>query len=73
MALFTSRKQLQGITLSFQKDLLIIKLADGKELAYPLTWHPELTNASQEDLNDWKVKDDGSGIRWNKLNVEINL
>ncbi len=73
MGLFTSRKQKQAIEIKFQKDMLLIKVEGEKEIAYPLTWHPKLLNASEEDQKDWKIKDDGSGIHWNKLNIDIEI
>lgn len=73
MALFTSRKQQKPVEVKFQKGLLFIKQDDGKEIAYPLDWQPKLQNASEEDKADWQVKSDGSGIHWNKLDVDINF
>ncbi len=40
-------------------------------MAYPLTWTPKLKNASTDEKADWATTD--KGIRWDKLNVEINL
>ena len=73
MALFTSRKQQKPVEVKFQKGLLFIKQDNGTEIAYPLDWQPALQNASDEDKADWQVKADGSGIHWNKLNVDINF
>ncbi|WP_026896856.1 DUF2442 domain-containing protein [Daejeonella oryzae] len=73
MGLFTSRKQKQSIEIKFQNDLLFIKVADEKEIAYPLTWHPKLKNATQEEQQDWKIKEDGSGIHWNQLDIDITI
>jgi hypothetical protein len=71
MALFTSRKQKKDIKLSFQDDMLFVELADGRQQAIPLTWMPQLKNASPEDQADWHLTD--KGIRWDKLDVDINL
>jgi len=73
MALFTSRKQQKAVEVKFQKGLLYVKVGDGKEIAYPLDWHPKLMRASDEDKAKWELKPDGSGIRWNDLDVEINF
>jgi hypothetical protein len=71
MPLFTSRKQKKDIKLSFQDDMLFVETPDGKQQAIPLTWMPQLKNASAEDQADWHQTD--KGIRWEKLNVDINL
>ena len=73
MALFTSRKQQKPVEVKFQKGLLFVKVDDGKEIAYPLDWHPKLLQASDEERADWQMKSDGSGIHWNKLNIDINF
>ena len=73
MALLTSRKQQKPVEVKFQKGLLFVRVDDGKEIAYPLDWHPSLLQASEEEKAKWELKADGSGIRWNDLGVEINF
>ncbi|MBC7744162.1 MAG: DUF2442 domain-containing protein [Flavobacterium sp.] len=73
MALFTSRKQQKPVEVKFQKGLLFVKMDNGKEIAYPLDFQPKLLQANDEEKADWLVKPDGSGIRWNKLDVEIDF
>ena len=73
MALLTSRKQQKPVEVKFQKGLLFVRVDDGKEIAYPLDWHPRLLQASEEEKAKWELKADGSGIRWNDLGVEINF
>ena len=73
MALLTSRKQQKPVEVKFQKGLLFVRVDDGKEIAYPLDWHPRLLQASEEEKAKWGLKADGSGIRWNDLGVEINF
>jgi hypothetical protein len=73
MGLFTSRKQQKPVEVKFQKDLLFIKLDNGKEIAYPLDWHPKLLHASDDEKAGWELKPDGLGIRWDNLEVEINF
>lgn len=73
MALFTSRKQQKPVEVKFQKGLLFIKQDNGAEVAYPLDWQPKLLQATEEERADWQVKPDGSGIHWNKLDVDINF
>lgn len=73
MALFTSRKQQKAVEVKFQKGLLFITVDGGKDVAYPLDWHPKLLDASEEDKGDWQIKSDGSGIHWNKLDVDIDF
>ncbi|QKJ32040.1 DUF2442 domain-containing protein [Mucilaginibacter mali] len=71
MPLFTSRKQKKDVKLSFQDDMLYVEQAGGRQQAIPLTWMPQLKNASAEQQAEWELTD--KGIRWDKLNVEITL
>jgi len=73
MALFTSRKQQKPVEIKFQKGLLFVKIDNGKDIAYPLDWHPKLLNATDEERADWLMKPDGSGIHWNKLDTDIDF
>ena len=73
MGLLTSRKQQKPVEVKFQKGLLFVRVDDGKEIAYPLDWHPKLLQASEDEKAKWELKADGSGIRWNDLGVEINF
>jgi len=71
MALFTSRKQKKDVKLTFEGEMLFVEMDGGKPQAYPLTWMPQLKNATADEQADWKLTD--KGIRWDKLNVEIAL
>lgn len=51
--------------------MLLVELPDGKQQVFPLTWMPQLKNATAEEQADWVFTD--KGIRWEKLNVEITL
>ena len=71
MPLFTSRKQQGNIKLSFQDDMLLVEKPDGKQQVFPLTFYPALLGATEEDKQDWEQTT--TGIRWKKLNVDINI
>jgi hypothetical protein len=73
MGLLTSRKQQKPVEVKFQKGLLFVRVDGGKEIAYPLDWHPKLLQASDEEKANWELKPDGSGIRWNDLDTEISF
>lgn len=71
MPLFTSRKQQQNLKVTFQDDMLLVELPDGKQQVFPLAFFPALKDASEEDRNDWTAT--ANGIRWNKLGVIITV
>jgi hypothetical protein len=51
----------QAMTAWFDRDMLCIRLIDGRELGVPLEWFPTLAHATPEQLNHWIV-DQGYGI-----------
>jgi hypothetical protein len=71
MPLFTSRKQEKKLKVTFANGLLFVEKEDGKQQAFPLEWFPKLLNASDEQREDWSPT--GKGIRFNQLDVDVDL
>jgi hypothetical protein len=71
MPLFTSKKEEKKVKVTFAKGLLFVEKADGKQQAFPLEWFPGLQNATDEEREDWTQT--GTGIRFNKLGVEVPI
>lgn len=73
MGIVSTRRKDQELKVTFNDDTLIIELEDGKEMAFPLLWHPQLRNASEEQKQNWELSKDGKKIVWKDLNVEIAI
>ncbi|MFD1631597.1 DUF2442 domain-containing protein [Pseudopedobacter beijingensis] len=73
MGIVSTRRKDQELKVTFNDDTLVIELEDGKETAFPLLWHPQLRNASDEEKNQWELSQDGKKIVWKNLNVEIAI
>jgi len=71
MGIVSTRRKGQELKVTFNDDTLIITPDDGKEIAFPLLWHPQLKNASEEEKQSWEISNDGKKIVWKNLNVEI--
>jgi len=69
MPLFTSRKQQRNIKVSFQNDMMLVDLPDGKQQVFPLAFFPALQNASEEERNQWVQT--ANGLYWEKLGLNI--
>lgn len=69
MPLFTSRKQQRNIKVSFQNDMMLVDLPDGKQQVFPLAFFPALQNASEEERNQWVQTT--NGLYWEKLGLNI--
>jgi hypothetical protein len=54
-------------------DQLLVVLADGRELAAPLAWFPRLTDATEDQRNNWRLIGRGQGIHWPDVDEDISV
>lgn len=59
--------------VSFKDDMICVSLMDGREINVPLTWFPKLSNATSEQLNNWRLIGRGVGIHWEDLDEDISV
>lgn len=71
MPLFSSRKEDKKVKVTFANGLLFVEKTDGKKQVFPLEFFPKLMNATDEEREDWVQT--GTGIRWNKLDLDVSL
>lgn len=57
----------------FTKDMLYVLLLDGREIGVPLLWFPRLRQATEEQLNNWRLIGNGVGIHWDSLDEDISV
>lgn len=73
MGIISTRRKDQELKVFFNDDTLIITKEEGKEIAFPLLWHPKLANATAEEKQQWSLSSDGKKIIWENLSVEIDF
>lgn len=73
MGIVSTRRKGQELKVTFNDDTLLITPADGKQIAFPLLWHPALKNASEEEKQQWEVSEDGKKIVWKNLGIAIDF
>jgi hypothetical protein len=61
------------VAVWFERDMLWLRLADGRELGAPLEWFPVLAHAPAEDLERWEIFDQGYGIHWPTIDEDISV
>jgi Protein of unknown function (DUF2442) len=54
-------------------DTMLILLSNAKALQVPIHHFERLKNASQDDLNNWELIDNGIGIRWVNIDEDLSL
>lgn len=57
----------------FSKDMLYVRLQDGRELGVPLLWFPRLRKATEAQLNEWRLIGNGVGIHWETIDEDISV
>jgi hypothetical protein len=62
-----------AIDVSVTDDRLVIILADGRELAAPLTWFPRLVEATPQQRQNWRLIGRGHGIHWPDVDEDISV
>jgi hypothetical protein len=61
------KKSHNATNVTYTEVKITIHLEDGRELSIPLEWFPRLRNASEKQLNNWRLIGDGEG----KVNCKI--
>ena len=52
---------------------LRVVLADGREVAAPLTWFPRLRKATPSQRKHWRLIGGGVGIHWEDLDEDVSV
>ena len=62
-----------ALDVKVTNDRLVVILADGRELAAPLTWFPRLLDASHDQRQNWRLIGRGHGILWPDIDEDISV
>lgn len=54
------------------EDFLTVRLMDGRKISVPLVWYPRLSNATEEQRNNWTIIGGGYGIHWEDLDEDLS-
>ncbi len=57
----------------FEKDMMYVRLSDGREIGVPVEWFPRLRKASPEARSKWRLIGRGIGIHWEELDEDISV
>ena len=52
---------------------LHVELADGRIISTPLSWYPELHQASLTSLSEYTFICEGTGIEWDDLDYHLSI
>lgn len=57
----------------FERDLLHVRLSDGREISVPLEWFPRLRDATDEQRRNWRLIGRGVGIHWEDVDEDVSV
>ena len=65
--------QPQAHNVKFTDSSIFVELLDGRTISAPLVWFPRLSQAKQEQLDNWELLGDGEGIHWPDLDEDLSV
>ena len=61
----------RAIDLFVTEDMLLVSLADGRELSVPLAWSPKLLSAGEAQRAGGRIVADGAALHWPEIDEDI--
>jgi hypothetical protein len=71
--IYTKGLRISTILPIKELDLLVIVLNSGSIIKSRISCFKLLQNANQEQLNNWELKNKGTGIRWEEFDEDLSL
>jgi hypothetical protein len=62
-----------AMDLWFSREMLYVRLEDGREVGTPLDWFPKLKSASEIQRSHWRFIGQGVGIHWEDIDEDISV
>ena len=62
-----------AVDVKVTAEQLLVVLADGRELAAPLSWFPRLVAASDAQRKNWRLIGRGQGIHWPDVDEDVSV
>jgi hypothetical protein len=62
-----------AVDVTVTDDRLTVTLADGRELAVPLSWFPRLREATEAQRRNWRFIGRGQGIHWPEIDEDVSV
>lgn len=62
---------LRAVAVEFSDSELIVRLADGRRIATPLTWYPRLVKANPADRQNVEISP--LGLHWPSLDEDLAI
>jgi len=71
--IFEKGLRVKQIMVDKNLNTMLILLNNAKALQVPVDYFARLKNASQDNLNQWELTGNGTGIRWKTIDEDLSL
>lgn len=71
--IFEKGLRIKALFIEKDLDLLLIILNNGNLIKYSISNFNKLKDASQEELSNYELRNDGTGIHWPDLDEDLSL
>ena len=71
--LVSKESEVAAADVRFDKEMMHVRLKDGREISVPLEWFPKLRDASTKQRKNWRLIGKGVGIRWPDLDEDVSV
>ena len=69
----STKKTPTAVNVKRLGDYMRFFLLDGRRLDVPLSWYPRLCDATDEELDNWRLLAGGKGVNWPDLDEDISV
>lgn len=63
----------RAVDLSFDDEMLVVRLEDGRELRVPLECYPSLRDATDQQRHRWEFIGGGVGVHWPEIDEDLSI
>jgi len=60
-------------SVSFDRDMMHVRLTDGRIISVPLDWFPRLKKARPDQRENFRLVGGGIGLHWPDLDEDISV
>ncbi len=71
--IFNEGLRIKAVHIHSDLDLMVVVLNNGKLFRYPISQSKRLKNASEAQLNDFRLIGNGVGLHWPQVDEDISL
>ena len=60
-----------AVRVWFESEKVFMEMKDRRIVGVPLAWFPNLANATEAQLNNWRFRGRGVGVHWPDLDEDL--